>query len=371
MEVLNELPLVDAHCHRVLGGSVTATEFELCCTEADQTAPGISYLDTPLGAALRRWCPPVLGLAAGASVDEYLARRTDLGATATRLLLTAAGLSDLLVDTGIGGDELLTPAEVGAAAAAQVGEVVRLETVAERLAGDGVSAADFAEAYPAALAAATVGAVAVKSIVAYRHGLDIDPGRPAVAEVTAAARTWLPTARETAPDRLIDPVLLRFLLWCGLDTGLPIQIHTGFGDRDLRLTRTNPALLQPFLAAAEPSGNPIILLHCYPYQREAGWLAAVFPHVYADVGLTLSHVGARAGAVLAEFCELAPFGKLLFSTDAYRLPELYLVGAAQFRHALGALLTSWHAEGAMTVDTAERCATMIGADNARRIYRLS
>src|SRR5256884_226200 len=87
------------------------------------------------------------------------------------------------------------------------------------------------------------------------------------------------------PARLDEPVLLRFVLWCGIDRGLPVQIHTGFGDRDLRLGAADPALLQRFLAAAEPSGVPIVLLHCYPYHRSAGWLAQVFPQVYVDVGL--------------------------------------------------------------------------------------
>src|SRR6266540_3324452 len=83
----------------------------------------------------------------------------------------------------------------------------------------------------------------------------------------------------------------------------PVQIHTGFGDRDLRLVAADPALLQRFLAAAEGSGVPIVLLHCYPYHRQAGWLAQVFPNVYVDIGLTMSHVGAGAGAVLAELME--------------------------------------------------------------------
>src|SRR5581483_8085807 len=132
----------------------------------------------------------------------------------------------------------------------------------------------------------------------------------------------------------------------------------------------DPSLLQGFLAAAEPSGVPIVLLHCYPFHRQAGWLAQVFPRVSVDMGLTVAQVGARAEAVLAEFCELAPFGKLLFSTDGYALPELFLVGAAQFRHSLGRLLTTWVADGALPAADATRVATMIAGANARRLYRL-
>jgi predicted TIM-barrel fold metal-dependent hydrolase len=310
----------------------------------------------------------VLGLPAGAPIDAYLDRRAELGAgEATGRLLRAAGLSHVLVDTGLDGPELAPPGEVGRAAGAEVREVVRLERVAEQLADSGISAAGFPSAFVDALAVATVGAVAVKSILAYRHGFDVDAGRPDLAAVRAAAGRWL---ARPGPARLDDPVLLGFVLWCGVDRGLPVQLHTGFGDRDLRLGAADPALLQPFLAAAEPSRVPIVLLHCYPFHRQAGWLAQVFPHVYVDVGLTVTQVGARADAVIGEFCELAPFGKLLFSTDGYALPELYLVGAAQFRHSFGRLLAGWVAEGALPSADAERIAAQVGAGNARRLYRL-
>ena len=73
---------------------------------------------------------------------------------------------------------------------------------------------------------------------------------------------------------------------------------------------------------------------------------------------------------MAEFLELAPFGKVLFSTDAYVLPELYLVGAAQFRHALGTLVGRWIDEEAMSPVDAHRLAEQICAGNAIRVYRL-
>ena len=342
----------------------------MAASEADAAPPpGVSLLDGPVGLAIRRWCAPLLDLPAGAPIDNYLARRAELGAgDVTRRLLRAAALSHVLVDTGLDSLALTPPADLAAVAGAELREVVRLERVAERLAdSDGVSAEDFAAAYVAALQEATVGAVAVKSVLAYRHSLHIDPARPAPGEVRAAARRWL--ARR-GPARLDEPVLLRFVLWCGIDRGLPVQIHTGFGDRDLWLAAADPSLLQGFLAAAEPSGVPIVLLHCYPFHRQAGWLAQVFPNVYVDVGLTVAQVGAGADAVVGEFCELAPFGKLLFSTDGYGLPELFLVGAAQFRHSFGRLLDGWVAGGAMPAGDACRVAEMVGAGNARRLYNL-
>lgn len=375
------LPLVDAHCHVIVTEPLDAGAFALWGTEASVPAPtGVSYLDSQVMYAVRRWCAPVLGLPAGAPVDAYLARRAELGpAELARRLLTACGLAALLVDTGLRGSaapgaggatvELTEPATLADLAGAPVREVVRLEYLAERVADSGVSATGFADAYADALHAATAGAAGVKSIIAYRHGLDIDPDRPSGAEIAAAAGEWL-RARAAGSGRLTDPVLLRHLLWCGVDTGLPVQIHTGFGDRDLALPRSDPALLQPFCAAVESSGVPLVLLHCYPYHRQAGWLAQVYPHVYVDVGLTVAHLGTRADPVLAEFCELAPFGKLLYSSDAYGLPELYLVGAAQFRHSLGRLLGGWVGDGALTEADARRVAEMIGAGNARRVYDL-
>ena len=364
--LLAELSLVDGHCHLVSRNPLDGDAFELAVTEADRPAPaGVSYLETQVGFAIRRWCAPVLGLPPHSSAADYLRRRHEVGpAEVLRRLVGAAGLAELLVDTGLSGGSLCSVDELSAAGPA-VHEVVRLEAVAEQVAAAGVSAAEFAGAFRGALHAAAERAVAVKSIVAYRHGLDVAPALPTAREVEAAAGAWLASG-----GRLVDPILLRFVLWAGVDTGLPVQLHTGFGDRDLAMRHADPTRLQPWLAAVEPTGVPVVLLHCYPFHRQAGWLALVYPGVYVDVGLTIGHAGARARQVLAEFCELTPFGKLLFSTDAYLLPELYLVGAAQFRQALGELLDGWLADSAMSTTDACRTGRMIAGDNARRLYRL-
>ncbi len=153
-----------------------------------------------------------------------------------------------------------------------------------------------------------------------------------------------------------------------MDARHPIQLHTGFGDADAHLIRADPARLQPFCAATQDSGTPLVLLHCYPYQRGAGWLAHVYPHVHVDVGLAVGYIGTRATALLGEFLELAPFAKVMYSSDAYGLAELFLVGAAQFRHSLGRVLGGFVDDGAMNVGDAHAIAAAIGSGNATRLY---
>jgi uncharacterized protein len=364
---IEQLRLIDQHLHTVLPGSVTAEVFERFLTESDQSAPaGTSQFDSQLGFAVRRWCGPVLGLSPSADAATYLERR-NAGAAAAELL-RAAGCSDLLVDSGFAAPGSLTRAELAELSGAAVREVVRLETVAEELAAGGCSAAGFADGFRELLQRRCAGAVAVKSIVAYRYGLDFDPGRPDTAEVAASASRWLREIEAGSEIRLTDQVLLRHLLWTATELRLPIQLHTGFGDPDLDLRRADPLLARSFAASC---GVPVVLLHCYPYHRQAGYLAQAYPNVYADVGLALNHVGARAAAVLAETLELAPFGKVLYSSDAYGLPELVYLGARLWRSAMAEVLGGWVSAGDWTEPDAIRVAAMIGARNAARLYGLA
>jgi predicted TIM-barrel fold metal-dependent hydrolase len=165
-------------------------------------------------------------------------------------------------------------------------------------------------------------------------------------------------------------VLLRHVIGAGLELGLPLQVHVGYGDPDLRLQRCNPLLMTDFLAAS-PRDVPVMLLHCYPFHREAGYLAQVFPHVYMDVGEAVNYTGARSPAVLAESLELTPFGKTLFSSDAWGAAELHHLGAVLWRRGMASALARFVDAGEWTVADALRVATLIGRDNARRVYRLA
>ncbi len=385
--------LVDHHCHGILraGGDLAGLLNE---ADGDAIADGMPF-DSLAGLTFRRWCPPLLGLPSHASPGSYAERRAALGADeVSRRFLGASGLAALCVDTGYAPAGLTSPAETARFAGAAAYEIVRLEQVAESLARDGTGAAEFPDAYRKALsdrvATPSFGTtvVGVKSIAAYRVGLELDGQRPADGEVVAAVSRWLACAggngaggngadgngaggsADGTPPRLADEVLHRFFIWCGADLGLPVQFHVGYGDRDIDLHRCNPLLLTGLLRALEPTGVPVMLLHNYPYHREAGYLAQVFPLVYADLGLATHNVGVRAAALLGEALELVPLRKFLFSSDAFGLPELYYLGTLLFRRALSDFLAARLSADDMSYPDAERVTRLIGAENARRAYRL-
>lgn len=369
--------LVDQNCHGVLRTELGLGTFEARLTAADGAppAPGTTFFDTQTGFAVRRWCPPPLGLEAHCPPAHYLARRRELGVAETsRRLLRASGVSAHLVDTGPAGD-LTGPAELASAAGSQGREIVRLEVLAEQVADTSGTVDAFLVNLGEAVHTAASSAVAFTSdgtggpfSAPYAA-----PEPPGPVRVRAAAGRWLAgreaerrDARRGAGDRdrrpaSVEPELLDHLRWSAVACGLPLQLRLGAAD---------PARLADFAAATEGHGCDLVLLHGYPYHRQTAALAGRHPHVYADLGAVAARTGARAAGVLAEIMELAPFGKLLFSSGAQGLPELHLVGARQFREALGRVLGDWVADGAWTRKDAARVATMIGSGNARRVYGL-
>jgi predicted TIM-barrel fold metal-dependent hydrolase len=184
-------------------------------------------------------------------------------------------------------------------------------------------------------------------------------------EVADAAARW----RDAGGVRLTDRVLLRFGIHEALLLGKPLQFHVGLGDRDCDLHRTNPILLLDLLR--QSGETPVVLLHCYPYEREAGYLASAFNNVYLDTGLPINHLGARAAAFITRTLELAPFRKILYSSDAFGPPELHYLGAKLWRDGIASALADFVDRGEWSSQDAARVATLIGRDNAKRIYQLS
>ncbi|MHB8191158.1 MAG: amidohydrolase family protein [Ferrimicrobium sp.] len=368
---IEELPLIDNHCHSVLTRSLNQADIEDHLTESpDRLAARTSTFDSALGLTMLRWAGPLLGCTTPVDPESYINERAKWNSyELTRLFLARSNSSDLLVDSGFNQDQLMDLPTLEATTGTRVHEVLRLETTASTLLEELDAADAFLERWPALLSNSS--AIGLKSVAAYRNGLGISPAPPDSNEVRRALESELRSRSQDGTIRLTHQSVIDYLLWSALiQTDLPIQFHVGLGDPDIRLISSSPAHLQPFVQAAMTHKNPIVLLHCYPYHREAALLAHDYSNVFIDIGLTLNFVGNRATSVLAETLELAPYAKVIYSSDAYGLPELFFLGARQFRHAIGSHLLELLTHDYLDIPNALRLATMIARDNARFVYQI-
>jgi uncharacterized protein len=356
-----DVTLIDQHVHGCWLTAGDRQRFENALNEANTSPIAHSGFDSQLGFAVRAHCGPVLGLPKHVDPQSYWERRNQFSeGELARLFLSSAGVSDWLVDTGIAGD-IADVAGLADLSGNRAHEIVRLEEVAEQAAR---ASGDYASAFEEILQRRAATAVGTKSILAYRGGFDGDLSEPPAAQVADAAGRW----RERGGTRLLDRVLLRFGLHQALRLGKPLQFHVGFGDRDCDLHRANPLLLLDFLRQA--GDTPIVLLHCYPYEREAGYLAQAFNNVYLDGGLSVNYLGARAPAFIARLLEMSPFGKLLYSSDGFGPAELHFLGAALWRNGIRRVLNEFVADGDWSEGDAIRVVDLIAHDNAARVYGL-
>lgn len=388
-EAIDAVPLVDHHAHGLLREPLDEQDLLDALTQAEH-ADRAALFDSQVGFALRRHCAPALGLPAFADAADYLTRRAELGFDeATRRLLGASGIRTYLIDDGHEPERLLPDDRMMqlAGPGARSHRIVRLETLAETVMADASSGAEFVDRLAVALTAAAEVAVGFKTVAAYRCGLALAPSRPTTAELTDAADAWFTASRRRSvasaraggrsPDgadhaaasaRLDDPTIIAHLAWWALERGAVLQVHVGFGDPDLRLERADPFLLQPFIAATQPTGGRIALLHCYPFIREAGLLAHLYPHVHVDAGLAIGHVGANADTLVRATLDLAPFSKVLFSSDAWGVPERVLLGARLWRDATTRVLAEYITAHGWPVDEAIRVAELMAWRNAEALY---
>ncbi len=362
-EHVDTVALIDHHVHGCWLRSGDRRRFENGVNEAnvEPLADFDSAFDSQLGYAVRAHCAPLLGMSRHADPDAYWERRMahsepDLA----RLFLPAANVSDWLVDTGFGSG-VADPATMATLSGGRTHEIVRLESVAEQAAR---APGDYASAFEQILNERAATAVATKSILAYRGGFAGDLSEPTRTEVTEAASRW----RDDGGVRLTDRALLRFGLYQALRLGKPLQFHVGFGDRDCDLHTTNPLYLLDFLRAS--ADTPVMLLHCYPYEREAGYLAQGFNNVYLDGGLAINYLGARSPDFIGRLVEMAPFRKILYSSDGFGPAELHYLGARLWRNGIRNVIQAFVDADEWSEADAIRVVDLIAHHNARRVYEL-
>jgi len=369
---LGNIPIIDQHAHNLLKPEVIANyPYAAAFTEGNH--PEIINNHACHTLFYRRSLRDIAELLKCEPQEaEILAQRDKLGLEElTKTCFNAANIEAIFLDDGFLPEHILpwqwhqqfVP----------VKRLLRIEDVAQNLIPQVNSFEEFWDRFRAEIDPPPPEVIGFKSIAAYRIGLEIKPVKLEV--IKYQFNTIKQTTADTKP-RLSDKSLIDFLVIQTLEVAakhqIPIQFHTGFGDPDLDLRLSNPLNLRFVLEDNNFRNAKIVLLHAsYPYTREAGYLASVYPNVYLDFGLaipSLSVSGMRN--TIKQLIELAPTSKLMYSSDAHLIPDLYYLGAKWGRKILGQVLEESIKDGDLTIKEAESIATAILQGNAAQLYQL-
>ena len=261
-------------------------------------------------------------------------------------------------------------AEVGV----EVAPLLRIEVLIQDLLDQDCGWSAFQGAFDDGIAAALGEGsyLGLKSIIAYRTGLDIAPGSRS-ADQGRIALEKIRGARGRGGDaikNLRDHLFCRAVERC-IDFDVPFQVHTGMGDWEVHLEACRPALLMELLRYPAYRACKFLLVHTgYPYHAEAGYIANVLPNIWCDISEGLPFAGNAGKRIIAEVLEMAPISRVCYGSDTYNTPEPFYASALLGKQALAQTLQALIDDGFMSAPEAYAAAKLILADNARELYRL-
>lgn len=247
----------------------------------------------------------------------------------------------------------------------------RVEAVLDPMIAAGLGAQEILGGVSDAIsAAAATGVVACKTVLAYRTGLAVDAAATlldAQASLNTRHDDVLPVRRRGKALR--DLVLRQTLAQCG-DLGLPLQVHTGYGDSELRLADADPLGLDDILRTPEGQHARVVLIHAaYPWHEKVAYLAAVRASVWAEFSLVNLLNPATSARRLLELIELAPTTRILVGSDGHGPPETHWFALTVLRQAWAQVRTQL--AGLTRPGWLDEVEHNMFADNARTLYGLT
>ena len=376
---LSHLPIIDDHGHPFLPEKETG-----CLADYASTSllPGRTETNRCLLVyrhMLRRLAEH-LGMGPAADEAAILAQRNErYHADRTgyiKNLFEAADIRRVLVDIGFPSEGFsgysVSPETFGGLVPCPVGVIIRIEPLLLSLLPQGLGLKEYEDAFLKLLAGEVdkYRTVSVKTAMAYFTGLAFE--RASTNRIgEALASLYKDPGDLAAAKPFLDHLVFKTVDFCR-QRGLPLQIHTGFGNAPLLdITKSNPALLFNLLKEETCQEVPVILLHAgYPYVREAAYLGNNYPNVHIDISQVSQYAGVGLPQILNELWSLTPLSKILYGSDGLGLPELYWFPALYIRRALALALQRLIDDGFLTEPEALAAAGDILSENAARVYKL-
>lgn len=389
---IDHLPVLDVHCHPFLDrGPLTAESFTNLASfgggSRTYMEEGGIAIDDAVNAELQRVKRDTLyfhrmirDLASFFAVEPDLdavieARNAAVANGYTdyvQRLYASARVETVVMDFGypvpfIGLDDVRAELPV------EVVPIFRIEPLIVDLLREEIGWSEFRQRFDDTISAAITegGYRGVKSVIAYRTGLDISPLSRTPDQGYQALDAIRRGLGGGSMKKLRDHLLCRAMELC-MELNVPMQIHTGMGDFEVNLVYCRPAYLMDLLRFPAYRACHVILVHTgYPYHREAGYMANVLPRVYCDLSEGIPFAGPAAKRIISEVLEMAPISKVLYGSDGFGVPEINYTSAVLGKQALAQALSELMIDGFLGQDEAQEAAGMILAGNARELYTLS
>ena len=285
-------------------------------------------------------------------------------------LMSDAKIAGLVIDDGYPLPRV-APETIVEEYATPVASVVRIEPLIARIIKDARDWHELRDRFFADLETAIgAGAVAIKSIIAYRTGLDIAEWPESA--VTTAFEKWRAADFKESRDhsKPVRDALLYDTLAIAKNADVPLHIHTGGGDADIVLDYAQPRNVFNLLKAHYD--QDIVLIHSgWPWTSEAAYLASILPRVYLETSLATPWASLAIDQRLNEMLGIAPPAKIMYGSDASSEPEVLWFSARIARSALGRVLSDAVDRAWMSRQEAIAIGRNVLSGNVRRLHRLN
>ena len=386
---LTQARVIDAHCHGFRVDDLLdrppdemldrITMLGACLISSGGLEPKDTALlheltdSDPLSLACRLRLSEILGCEPtreAVSAARHGALSTNAAAYLARLW-SHAGIAGLVVDDGYPLPRV-DPREMHREVGLPIHRVVRIEPLIANIRETVSEYAELEDALSAELeTACTQGdAVAIKTVIAYRTGLDVNEWPRD--DVERAFRRWaergFPENREDAKP--VRDALLERTLEIARRLGRPVHIHCGGGDPSVVISHARPTDLFPMLNRHRD--QPIVLIHGgWPWLEEGAYIASILPRVYIETSINTAWSSLIMDQKLEAILGIAPTAKVLFGSDESTEPELAWISALTAREALQRVLGDAVHRRWMTVQDGVRIGGGVLGENCARLHDIA
>lgn len=380
MVTLKDCKVIDVHCHpylpnphpytvsefiRKLSLSVIPTMFkEESEIQSNQPYPGTNMFMQIMLYRLSEYysCEPNWNMV----VNERNKRSVNFSGY-TQGLFGNVCISGLVVDFGYPTPRIEND-KYKAISGTDIWEVYRIEPVMVRLREVCNDFTEFIENFRKDLneALSRPGVIGLKTIIAYRSGLEIlEMNKKKASEQYIDFRE-----NDRAEVKALRDCCFHIAMEECTQAQKAMHIHTGIGDGEVVMSKASPSFLLDTLRDKKYSETLVHLVHGgYPWVEEAAFIVSILPNVYMDISLQNPFVGHGVSRIISQVFEFAPFDKVMYGSDAFTVPEMNWIGVQLFKECFEEVLSHWVDKKYMSTETAQYIGEMVLYRNFEQVYK--